>query len=220
MKYFFLYLLFCTHTFSQNIFFESASDSVPPFNIGNKWLFNVEEINNNVSISYKMTKEIVDTLTSTKFVINTKKYIEGQIIDSTEYWIWEDSSYRQCPYMNICGAILYKIGQEDYYINQGVYTWRYTNIIDTIFNIITEGSIYNYNFFINLCYTSYTTKFGLKVGLYEVSSSFACDVSNWSTFEQLLGVRINGIVYGDTTYLVTCITDPIKISKNFDLFQN
>ena len=76
------------------------------------------------------------------------------------------------------------------------------------------------NFFINLCYTSYTTKFGLKVGLYEVSSFFSCDVSNWITFEQLLGVRINGIVYGDTTYLVTCITDPIKISKNFDLFQN
>ncbi len=158
MKFILVYLLFLSQTFAQNSFLYISSDSLPPFKIGNKWLFNVEEYNNGVTLNYKMTKEIVDTLPDNRFVINTKKYFENNIIDSVEYWIWQDSSYSQSQYVNGTGVVLYKIGQENYYISQYPNTWQYTNIVDTIFNIISEGAIYGYSFNINLYSSSWGTK--------------------------------------------------------------
>lgn len=220
MRFFLLYLLLLSNSFAQNSFINISSDSVPPFTIGNKWLFNVEEYDNGITLNYKMTKEIIDTLPDNRYLIITKKYFENNIIDSVEYWIWQDSAYSQSQYINGTGPILYKIGQEDYYISQYPNTWQYTNIIDTIFSIISEGAIYSYSFHINFYSSSWGTKVALKVGLYKYYSFEFGDGNYSSSNEILIGIRINNIVYGDTTYLITDIIEPIYIANNFQLFQN
>jgi hypothetical protein len=220
MKFILLYLLILSQTFAQDSLLNISSDSIPPLKIGNKWLFNVEEYDNGITLNYKMTKEIVDTLPEDRYVINTKKYFENNIIDSVEYWIWQDSSYSQSQYINGTGTVLYKIGQENYYISQYPNTWQYTNIIDTIFNIISEGAIYSHSFHINLYSSSWGTTVALKVGLYEYYSSESGDGNYSFSNEKLIGIRINNIVYGDTTYLITHIIEPIYIANNFQLIQN
>ncbi len=60
----------------------------------------------------------------------------------------------------------------------------------------------------------------MKVGLYEYySSEFGDGNYNYSN-GNLIGIRINNIIYGDTTYLITEIIEPIYIANNFQLFQN
>ena len=220
MKFILLYLLIISQTFGQNNFLDISTNSVPPFKVGNKWLFNVEEYDNGISINYKMTKEIVDTVSANRFVINTKKYFENQIVDSTEYWTWQDSAYSQSQYPNETGEILYKIGQEDYYISQYPNIWYYTNIVDTIFNIISEGAEYSYTFHMNLFSSTWGTKVALKIGPYEYHLYSQGDGNYNITTENLIGVRINNNILGDTSYLVTSIYESNSIVNDFSLFQN
>lgn len=224
MKCFFIYFIMTISTFAQISLPRALLDTIPPFEIGNMWLFDMHDWHNNGSRSYEITKEIVGTDSANNFVVRVKEYDNNQIInDTTEYWIWQDSSYSESSSVFYTeGSILYKIGLENYFINGGYYTEEYTNITDTIFSIITEGSIFDYYVEYTPSYTlGYRTQFGLKVGLYEYRFRMTGE-GGWFVYTdgELAGIKINGIIYGDSTHLITGVTDPIEVTSSFDLFQN
>ena len=168
-----------------------------------------------------MTKEIIDKIQKNNYQINiidVNYYYADTVNHRFEYWIWDDSSYSESLSIDEKGTVLYTIGQEDYYI-YFPYTLVYTNIIDTIFAIISEGAIFEQIMQEADIYYWQLTKFALKIGLYQQSvyNSHGTHLIGYSQY--LIAVRINNIFYGDSTNL-TDVQESIQTVNDFQLFQN
>ena len=221
MRCILFFLFFLPQSFAQNSFINIPSDSLPPFQIGNKWYFNVQKEVDGVYSQCLMTKEIIDKIQKNNYQINiidVNYYYADTVNHRFEYWIWDDSSYSESLSIDEKGTVLYTIGQEDYYI-YFPYTLVYTNIIDTIFAIISEGAIFEQIMQEADIYYWQLTKFALKIGLYQQSvyNSHGTHLIGYSQY--LIAVRINNIFYGDSTNL-TDVQESIQTVNDFQLFQN
>jgi hypothetical protein len=198
-----------------------SADTSFPFDIGNSWYYskwgspvsNIGEV-----------KSIIGTLSPSKggVIVGVSYLYPDSITHGTEYWSWREGKlYRTSdssnwPVLPIYDAHL--THDTSWSPTSGVMA-GYSLFSHTQFGITTSGQKYWSNASRSGYSSSVWESAALRIGFLEAHSEVWLNGPIYSYTLQIVGMIVNGVVYGDTT-LATFVDGHSIIPSSFGLLQN